>query len=355
MEFSVQKFNLNRTWADVIQLLVEEYEHVYWLICNALQAMRSIRILNRGRKLRISEKNLYLQNNRIYACIIFKISLKWQSQVRLTCWGDLKTKFDLLEWAIHERMNFFLFLCSGTFGCLFRAWSSSACVDSYIKMSCDGSSVNLATYDPIQAALMEEMCILVDREDNVTGKATKKVCTCSLNLNMCTNLFTTFFYFMSCTQVMADPKFDFCRKLIINCHFLAHLMTNIEKGMLHRAFSVFLFNTKGELLLQQRSDAKITFPGYWTNTCCSHPLYIPDELTEENQLGTDLSSLICMGRDDGRVLTKAINPIFPLQFIFQPHWCFTWSTRMSLFVLNVLPFISWRVHRRTPRCAKKTG
>lgn len=44
-------------------------------------------------------------------------------------------------------------------------------------MSADGSTVDLATYDPIQAALMDEVCILVDREDRVTGKATKKVCT----------------------------------------------------------------------------------------------------------------------------------------------------------------------------------
>lgn len=43
--------------------------------------------------------------------------------------------------------------------------------------------------------------------------------------------------------------------------------------MLHRAFSVFLFNTQGELLLQQRAGVKITFPLRWTNTCCSHPLY----------------------------------------------------------------------------------
>ncbi|PRD33229.1 UNVERIFIED_CONTAM: Isopentenyl-diphosphate Delta-isomerase 1 [Trichonephila clavipes] len=55
--------------------------------------------------------------------------------------------------------------------------------------------------------------------------------------------------------------------------------------LLHRAFSVFLFNTKGELLLQQRSDAKITFPGYYTNTCCSHPLYIDSELEEIKALG----------------------------------------------------------------------
>lgn len=62
-------------------------------------------------------------------------------------------------------------------------------------------------------------------------------------------------------------------------------MENINKNMLHRAFSVFLFNSEGKLLLQKRSDTKITFPGYWTNTCCSHPLYNDDELPEEGQLG----------------------------------------------------------------------
>lgn len=54
-------------------------------------------------------------------------------------------------------------------------------------------------------------------------------------------------------------------------------MTNIDKGLLHRAFSVFLFNDKNELLLQQRATEKITFPDLWTNTCCSHPLNIPTE------------------------------------------------------------------------------
>lgn len=51
------------------------------------------------------------------------------------------------------------------------------------------------------------------------------------------------------------------------------------RGLLHRAFSVFLFNQKGEMLLQQRAGDKITFPNVWTNTCCSHPLsgYTPSE------------------------------------------------------------------------------
>jgi len=44
-----------------------------------------------------------------------------------------------------------------------------------------------------------------------------------------------------------------------------------EKGLLHRAFSVLLFNNKGEMLLQQRAKHKYHSPGLWTNTCCSHP------------------------------------------------------------------------------------
>ncbi len=44
-----------------------------------------------------------------------------------------------------------------------------------------------------------------------------------------------------------------------------------EKAKLHRAFSVFIFNTKGELLLQQRAGHKYHSPHLWTNTVCSHP------------------------------------------------------------------------------------
>lgn len=43
-----------------------------------------------------------------------------------------------------------------------------------------------------------------------------------------------------------------------------------EKALLHRAFSVFVFNKKGELMLQQRALTKYHTPGQWTNTCCSH-------------------------------------------------------------------------------------
>lgn len=44
-----------------------------------------------------------------------------------------------------------------------------------------------------------------------------------------------------------------------------------EKAVLHRAFSVFVFNDQDELMLQQRALEKYHSPGLWTNTCCSHP------------------------------------------------------------------------------------
>ncbi|XP_058102515.1 isopentenyl-diphosphate Delta-isomerase I isoform X2 [Magnolia sinica] len=96
--------------------------------------------------------------------------------------------------------------------------------------------------DAVQRRLMfEDECILVDEEDRVVGH---------------------------------DSKY--------NCH----LMEKIEsENLLHRAFSVFLFNSKNELLLQQRSATKVTFPKVWTNTCCSHPLYRDSELIDENFLG----------------------------------------------------------------------
>ncbi|ROT41829.1 Isopentenyldiphosphate isomerase [Sodiomyces alkalinus F11] len=94
------------------------------------------------------------------------------------------------------------------------------------------STEALSGHDAEQIRLMDEVCIVTDDNDTPIGTASKKTC---------------------------------------------HLMTNINKGLLHRAFSVFLFDDQNRLLLQQRATEKITFPDMWTNTCCSHPLSIPGE------------------------------------------------------------------------------
>lgn len=112
---------------------------------------------------------------------------------------------------------------------------------SRFMMSTIGNpKVELDNYDQGQVELLNEKCILVDQNDEVVGSESKKAC---------------------------------------------HLMANINKGLLHRAFSVLIFNSKNEFLLTQRSDKKITFPGYYTNTCCSHPLYTPLEMEQSDAIG----------------------------------------------------------------------
>lgn len=53
--------------------------------------------------------------------------------------------------------------------------------------------------------------------------------------------------------------------------FMSKALAHDGTGVLHRAFSVFLFNDAGELLLQQRAKNKRLWPGFWSNSCCSHP------------------------------------------------------------------------------------
>ncbi|DAC59271.1 MAG TPA: isopentenyl-diphosphate delta-isomerase [Candidatus Poseidoniaceae archaeon] len=90
--------------------------------------------------------------------------------------------------------------------------------------------------DGEQIALMSEAVILVDEQDSAIGKASK-----------------------------------------VSAHYQA--------GLLHRAFSVLLFDTNGKLLLQKRADDKVTFPGVWANSCCSHPLSSDHESELTDALG----------------------------------------------------------------------
>lgn len=77
-----------------------------------------------------------------------------------------------------------------------------------------------------------------------------------------------------------------------------------QKGVLHRAFSVLVFNSKGELLLQKRSAKKYHSAGLWTNTCCSHPK--PDERMDE---ATRCRLIYEMGID--------VQPEFDFKFIYK--------------------------------------
>jgi len=139
-------------------------------------------------------------------------------------------------------------------------------IKSYVKID--------KQYDQTQLNLLNEEMILIDRDDKPIGNETKKNC---------------------------------------------HLLENINKGMLHRAFSVFLFDTNNRLLLQQRSIHKITYPNHWTNTCCSHPLHIKEEMDpKNNQRGIKVAAKrrinYELGIKESQLKTDSINYITRIHY-----------------------------------------
>ncbi|ANO50204.1 isopentenyl-diphosphate Delta-isomerase [Woeseia oceani] len=81
---------------------------------------------------------------------------------------------------------------------------------------------------------------------------------------------------MSSANAHAIVSSDSEELILVNEHdeetgSLSKLACHDGDGLLHRAFSVFLFNQKGELLVQQRAAGKRLWPGFWANSCCSHP------------------------------------------------------------------------------------
>ena len=126
---------------------------------------------------------------------------------------------------------------------------------------------DLQGYDEEQIRLMDEVCIVLDEDDVPIGSASKKTCTL---------LIFPILSLLYRLLVLSIPSHTLKLQLTSLAHS-GHLMENINLGLLHRAFSVFLFDRSNRLLLQRRAPSKITFPNMWTNTCCSHPLGIPSE------------------------------------------------------------------------------
>ena len=72
---------------------------------------------------------------------------------------------------------------------------------------------------------------------------------------------------------------------------LSKISAHRDAGAYHRAFSVLLFDSQKRLLLQRRAHDKVTFPGVWANSCCSHPLHSDEELVEEGALGVKMAAI----------------------------------------------------------------
>jgi isopentenyl-diphosphate delta-isomerase len=159
------------------------------------------------------------------------------------------------------------------------------------------ASVDLSNYDPEQSRLMDERCILVDEQDNAIGAVDKKTCV-----------------FPNPSLVSYLPlKQNFCPPT-------GHLMENINRGLLHRAFSVFIFRpSDGRLLLQQRATEKITFPDMWTNTCCSHPLDdFDEEKIEKDQLGVRIAASRKLEHELG--IPSGQTPVDEFQYLTRIHY-----------------------------------
>lgn len=97
-------------------------------------------------------------------------------------------------------------------------------------------------------------------------------------------------------------------------------MENINKGLLHRAFSALVFRpSDGKLLLQQRATEKITFPDMWTNTCCSHPLDdFAEEKIEQNQLGVRIAASRKLEHELG--IPRSQTPVDKFQYLTKIHY-----------------------------------
>ena len=115
-------------------------------------------------------------------------------------------------------------------------------------------------------------------------------------------------------------------------------MENIKKGLLHRAFSAFIFRpSDAKLLLQQRASEKITFPDMWTNTCCSHPLDdFSIEKVEKEQLGVRVAASRKLEHELG--IPKSQTPIDEFQYLTKIHYLApsngTWGEHESMLGID---------------------
>lgn len=163
--------------------------------------------------------------------------------------------------------------------------------------STSSTSDELEGYDPEQIRLMDEVCIVLDTDDNPIGSASKK----------------------TCTSPLLSPHLP---SLTPSPPPTGHLMSNINRGLLHRAFSAFVFHPQTKkLLLQQRASEKITFPDMWTNTCCSHPLGVPGEVgatLEEAVRGVKRAAVRKLGHELG--IPAAQVPEAGFDFLTRIHY-----------------------------------
>ena len=156
----------------------------------------------------------------------------------------------------------------------------------HLSNMADNNNV-LGNHDSTQEEMMNEMCLLVNKMDEVIGTKSK-----------------------------------------LDCHY--------GTGDRHRAFSVVLFDESGKMIVQQRSNDKITFPSVWANTCCSHPLDMISENTQDSQ-GVINAAIRKMEHELGipSEVTKQWNFNLVGKFEYSCRWDDEWIEREIDHVLVV--------------------
>lgn len=103
-----------------------------------------------------------------------------------------------------------------------------------------------------------------------------------------------------------------------------------REGQLHRAFSILIFNARGQLLLQRRAEGKYHFAGYWSNSCCGHPR--PGESTYRaalRRLGEELGFQAPL-TEDQQLVYRARDPVSGLtehEYLHVFRGCFVGEPR----------------------------
>jgi len=171
---------------------------------------------------------------------------------------------------------------------------------------------DLRDFDKTQLKLLAERCIVVDERDEAIGSASKKEC---------------------------------------------HLWENIStSSLLHRAFSVILFNSRNEMLIQQRSEAKITYPGHWTNACCSHPLFTATETRGEDAIGVKTAAQrrlqYELGIPSNQVPPESMTLMTRIHYLAQNFPDARWGEHEIDYVLVVKKDVDLDINRNEVRDAK---
>ncbi|OAF69440.1 hypothetical protein A3Q56_02802 [Intoshia linei] len=149
----------------------------------------------------------------------------------------------------------------------------------YIKTAMRQLNSNNAQFNN----MVNENCIMVDVHDNILGSISK-----------------------------------------MNCHMA-------KSNKLHRAFSLFLFDENNKMLLQQRSYEKITFPGMYSNTICSHPLYNFNE--SEGIEGVKKAAIRRLNDELGIQEIETQDLIFVTRIIYSAVSCDNWCENELDYVL----------------------